>query len=170
MFPGIILTLSAGVLFGVFKGTLFVAVGASLGAGCAFITSRYFARRWVLSKFGEYPHFKALDAAVAREGWKIVGLVRLSPAFPFTPSNFVFGLTQIPLWQFLVSTFICLIPLTALFVYIGYLGGDLAHVSSRPTMPGNLKWMVLAIALPTTAVVTFLVTRMVRRALAEDVQ
>jgi uncharacterized membrane protein YdjX (TVP38/TMEM64 family) len=170
MFPGIILTLSAGVLFGVLKGTIFVAIGATLGAGIAFIASRYFIRKWVLRKFGHYPHFKALDRAVAREGWKIVSLVRLSPAFPFTPSNFIFGLTQIPFWHFLLSTFTCLLPLTSLFVYIGHLAGDLANVTTGPKMPANLKWLVLAIALPATIFVTAFVTRIVRKALATPVQ
>ena len=72
--------------------------------------SRYFARAWVTEKFGHDPRFRAIDTAVEREGWKIVGLIRLSPAFPFIALNFVFGLTKIPFWHFIVITFFALIP------------------------------------------------------------
>jgi uncharacterized membrane protein YdjX (TVP38/TMEM64 family) len=50
-FPGVVLTLGAGILFGVVRGTLYTAIGATLGAGCAFLLSRYFARDWVTEKF-----------------------------------------------------------------------------------------------------------------------
>lgn len=166
-FPGVLLTLGAGILFGVLRGTIMVVLGASLGAACAFLVSRYLARRWVIAKFGHLPHFKAVDEAVAAEGWKIVGLIRLSPAFPFTAMNFIFGLTRIPFWHFFCASAVGLVPLTALFVYIGWLTGDLADLGARPAIPGNFKWIILAFALITTVIVTGLVTKTVRRALKQ---
>jgi uncharacterized membrane protein YdjX (TVP38/TMEM64 family) len=66
-----------------------------LGATLAFLIGRYFARQWVAARLANYPKFKAVDEAVAREGWKIVALTRLSPVFPFSLLNYAFGLTNV---------------------------------------------------------------------------
>lgn len=165
MFPGIILLLSGGVLFGVAKGTLYATTGATIAGLIAFTASRHVARRWVEKRWGKDPRFGALDQAVARDGWKIVGLIRLSPVFPYTPTNLLFGMTQIPLWQFALVTWLGVFPLTILFVYAGTLIGDLAEVTAEPVPGGKMKWVVAGIGLVSTVVVTALVTRIVRRAL-----
>jgi len=81
--PGSIITLGAGVVFGVVQGSLYVFVGASLGATAAFLVGRYLARGWVAQKISGNAKFNAIDAAIGREGLKIVVLLRLSPVFPF---------------------------------------------------------------------------------------
>jgi uncharacterized membrane protein YdjX (TVP38/TMEM64 family) len=71
-FPGVSLTMGAGVLFGIFEGTLYVSIGASLGAAAAFFISRYAAREWVIRRFADNAKFRAIDDAVEKDGWKIV--------------------------------------------------------------------------------------------------
>ena len=95
--PGSILTLGAGVVFGLARGAVIVSISATLGATAAFLVGRYVARDWVAGKIEGNPKFKAkaIDEAVAREGWKIVGLTRLSPVFPFNLLNYAFGLTRV---------------------------------------------------------------------------
>ena len=85
--PGSILTLGAGVIFGVLLGSLLVFVGATIGATAAFLVGRYLARSWVAKKIEGNEKFKAIDTAVGREGFKIVALTRLSPVFPFNLLN-----------------------------------------------------------------------------------
>lgn len=165
-FPGFILTLGAGILFGVVEGTLYVTTGATIGAGCAFLISRYFARDWVLEKFGANEKFRAIDDAVARDGWKVVGLIRLSPAFPFIPLNLLFGLTKVRFSHFLIATWIAMIPVCVMFVYLGTLIGDIAALGSQPMATGKAKWVVSGVGVVTTAIVTVFVTRLARRALA----
>ncbi|MEO0853380.1 MAG: VTT domain-containing protein, partial [Cyanobacteria bacterium J06648_11] len=82
--PGSILTLGAGVVFGVVKGAIFVFIGAMIGATAAFIVGRYVARDWVAKRIAGNDKFQAIDNAIAREGLKIIFLIRLSPAFPFS--------------------------------------------------------------------------------------
>ena len=82
--PGFILTLGAGAVFGVAKGIVTVSVAATLGATAAFLVGRYLARAAVARRLEAHPRLRAIDETVAREGWKIVGLARLSPAFPFS--------------------------------------------------------------------------------------
>ena len=168
-FPGFILTMGAGILFGIAKGTLYVSTGATLGASCAFLISRYLARRWVLHRFARNSKFRAIDDAVANEGWKIVGLTRLSPVFPFIPMNFIFGLTKIPFWQFFFATWFGIIPVCTLFVYLGTLLGDIAALGTQPIAAGKTKWIVSGIGIGTTLVVSLFITRIARKALASRI-
>ena len=71
-----------------------MSISATLGATCAFLVGRYLARGWVARRIEGNAKFKAIDEAVAREGWKIVGLTRLSPVFPFNLLNYAFSLTN----------------------------------------------------------------------------
>ena len=41
LLPGSILTLGAGIVFGVVKGSIVVSMGSTLGATCAFLVGRY---------------------------------------------------------------------------------------------------------------------------------
>ena len=166
-FPGIILSLGAGILFGVFWGTIYTCIGATLGASAAFLLSRYLARDWVLRKFSSHPRFRAIDQAVERDGWKVVGLMRLSPVFPFIPLNFLFGVTSVRLWPFALVTAAGILPATCMFVYLGSLAGDLAALGNEPIATGRSKWILTILGVTSTVVVTILVTRIARRALAE---
>jgi len=164
-FPGFILTMGGGVLFGVVKGTWWVSVGATLGAGCAFLVSRHLARDWIQRKLGQNARFQAIDEAVARDGWKIVGLLRLSPVIPFIPMNFVFGLTKIPFFQFVAITWLSILPMSCMFVYLGSLVGDIAALGTQPVAAGRAKWIVSGIGVAMTIVATIFITRIARRAL-----
>ncbi|MEA2649986.1 MAG: hypothetical protein QOG61_2421, partial [Candidatus Binataceae bacterium] len=104
--PGSIMTIGAGVLFGVIRGSIYVSIGATLGATAAFLVGRYFARDWVAAKLAGNATFSAIDAAVGREGWKIVGLTRLSPVFPFNLLNYAYGLTSVSLRDYLLASWI----------------------------------------------------------------
>ncbi|GGA09921.1 hypothetical protein CYANOKiyG1_22870 [Okeania sp. KiyG1] len=81
--PGSLLTLGAGLLFGPIFGSIYVSISSTIGATCAFLVGRYLARGWVSKQIEGNENFKAIDEAVADEGWKIVGLTRLSPIFSF---------------------------------------------------------------------------------------
>ncbi len=165
-FPGFILTMGGGILFGLLKGTLFVSIGATIGAGAAFLLSRYVARNWVIKKFATDARFRAVDEAVAADGWKIVSLIRLSPVFPFIPMNFVFGLTNIPFWHFFLATWLSILPMTSLFVYLGTLLGDIAALGTQPMAAGKTKWIVSGIGIVTTAITTVFISRIARKALS----
>ncbi len=165
--PGTILTLGGGLLFGVVRGSLIVSVAATLGATCAFLVGRYLAREWVAQKIETNPRFKAIDEAVAREGWKIVGLVRLSPVFPFNLLNYAFGLTKVSLRDYFLASWIGMMPGTVMYVYIGSLAGDLARLGSGERSRSPLEWALYAVGLAATLGVTVYVTRVARKALGK---
>jgi uncharacterized membrane protein YdjX (TVP38/TMEM64 family) len=157
--PGSILTLGAGALFGVIKGTIMVSLSATLGATAAFLVGRYLARDWVARKIERNPKFRAIDKAVAEEGWKIVLLTRLSPVFPFNLLNYAFGLTRIRLRDYVLASWIGTLPGTVLYVYVG----SLAHVGARHTT--TAEWVLRGVGLLATLAVTIVLTRVAKKAL-----
>jgi uncharacterized membrane protein YdjX (TVP38/TMEM64 family) len=167
--PGAILTLGAGVIFGVVKGSVIVSIAATLGATCAFLAGRYLAREWVARKIEGNEKFKAVDEAVAREGWKIVGLVRLSPVFPFNLLNYAFGLTKVSLRDYFFASWIGMFPGTVMYVYIGSLAGDLARLGSEGRGRTPAEWALYVVGLLATVAVTVYVTRTARAALEKKV-
>lgn len=161
--PGSALTLGAGAIFGVLAGSIYVSIAATLGATAAFLIGRYLARDWVARRTEGNPKFKAIDEAVAREGWKIVGLVRLSPVFPFNVLNYAFGVTRVSLRDYFWASWIGMIPGTVMYVYLGSLGRNLAAGRSRTPA----EWVLYAAGLVATVGVTLFVTRLARRALEQ---
>lgn len=168
--PGSILTLGAGVIFGVLWGSIYVSIGATIGAAGAFLVGRYLARGWVEKRIEGNTKFKAIDEAVAREGWKIVGLTRLSPVFPFNLLNYAFGVTQVSFKDYFFPTWIGITPGTVLYVYIGSLAGSLASLGTEGRTRTPAEWAFYALGLVATVVVTLYVTRIARKALAEIFQ
>lgn len=168
--PGSILTLTGGAIFGIVRGTIIVFIGATLGATCAFLVSRYLARGFVVRRLSHMPRFLALDKAIQREGRKIVFLVRLSPAFPYNFMNYALGVTGVHLRDYFIA---CsgMLPVVLLWVYYGRVIGDIAGVFSGKHPPRGVGyWIVLALGLVATAIVTAIITRAARRALSNSME
>jgi uncharacterized membrane protein YdjX (TVP38/TMEM64 family) len=166
LLPAVVLTLGAGAVFGVARAFLAVSVGATLGATAAFLIGRYLARGWVAARVAGSPRLGAIDEAVAREGWRIVLLTRLSPAFPFVLLNYAFGLTRVPLRQYVLASWIGMMPGIALYAYIGSVVGDVAAAVAGDRARSPWEWAVYALGLAATLAVTVYVTRIARGALA----
>lgn len=167
--PGSILTLGAGVVFGVVEGSIYVFIGAMIGAILAFLVGRYLARDWVSQKIEGNDKFRAVDKAVGREGVKIVLLTRLSPVFPFNLLNYGFGVTGVSLKDYIIGS--CgILPGTIMYVYIGSLAGSLATLGgdNQPSDP-VIQWTIRIVGFIATVAVTLYVTKVARRALNEEI-
>ncbi|MBW4643238.1 MAG: TVP38/TMEM64 family protein [Goleter apudmare HA4340-LM2] len=173
LIPGSILTLKAGCLFGVFWGSIYVLVAAIIGATLSFIIGRYLSRDWVSKQMLKHPKFKAIDQAVAKEGWKIVLLTRLSPVFPFNLLNYAFGVTQVSLKDYILGS-IGILPGTVMYVYIGSLAGNLAMINTnnQPSNPQTQIWELVfqIMGCIATVAVTIYVTRIAQKALKQSVE
>lgn len=157
--PGALLTLAAGVAFGL-KGFFTVVIGATIGAGLAFLVGRYFARGWVERQIEGSRVFQAIDKAIEADGWKIVGLVRLSPLVPFNLQNYFFGVTKVGFWAYLVTTFFGIMPGALLYVWIGSLGATAgAGMAEEASLYRTVAYTV---GLAATALVTFIVSKKAR--------
>jgi uncharacterized membrane protein YdjX (TVP38/TMEM64 family) len=168
--PGSILTMAAGAIFGLAKGTVLTFLGATLGSTFSFLVARYLARSAIERKLADRPRFRAIDKAVARQGLKIVFLVRLSPVFPYNLLNYGLGLTRVKLLDYVLACF-GMIPGTFLYVYYGKALGSLAAVAGGVAPErGAGDWILLGVGLVATVAVTAFVTRIARRALREEVE
>jgi uncharacterized membrane protein YdjX (TVP38/TMEM64 family) len=161
--PGSVLTLGAGAVFSVMWGSLYVSIGSTLGATAAFLVGRYLARDAIARKIEGNVRFAAIDKAVAVEGWKIVGLTRLSPVFPFTLLNYAFGLTQVKLSHYVLASWIGMMPGTVMYVYVGSLAKAATGTHTRTIG----EWVLYSVGLLATVVVTGFVTRIAKKALAK---
>ena len=175
--PGSALTLAAGAIFGLWWGTVAVSIGATTGAALSFLIARYAARKKVAAMAAGSPKFSAIDKAIGEEaGWKMVAMLRLSPAVPFTLQNYLYGLTSIRFWPCVAASWLFMLPGTFLYVYLGHLGGQGLSAAAGAGDEGRSvgEWVLLLVGLLATIGVTVYVTRLANRAIqkyaAEDVQ
>ena len=172
LIPGSLLTLGSGVLFGLVWGSVYVFFAATLGATLAFWLGRTVARDWVSNKISAYPKFAAIDKAVAKEGFKIVFLTRLSPLFPFNLLNYAFGITQVSLKDYVLGS-VGMIPGTILYVYIGSLIGSVAQIGMKGAtldpQTQKLQWIAKIIGFIATIAVTVYITRIAKKALNDSI-
>lgn len=167
--PGSLLTLAAGAVFGLVKGTIYTLIGATLGSSAAFLVARYGARKAIERRIAGNAKFAAVDRAVGREGFKIVALLRLSPLFPFNLLNYALGLTKVSFLSYLAAS-IAMLPGTLLYVYYGKAAGSLAALAGgAKTEKGPESWILLGVGLLATIAVTTYVTRLAGKALRQEI-
>ncbi len=163
--PGSLLTLAGGAVFGLAKGSLWVFVGASLGAISSFLIARYLARAAIEKRMAGNKRFAAIDRAVGKAGRKIVFLLRLSPVFPFVLLNYGLGLTRVRLVDYVVAC-LGMIPGTLLYTYYGRVLGEVAVLAGGAAPERDTAyWITLAVGLVATLAVTTVVTRIAAKAL-----
>lgn len=141
--PGSVLTITGGALFGPVWGTFYSLTGATLGATLAFLVARYLASDWVARKAGG--RLKQLIEGVETESWRFIAFVRLVPLFPFNFLNYALGLTRIKLSHFIVTSYICMLPGSIAFTYLGYAGREAAAGSAGSIQNGLLALGLLAL-------------------------
>lgn len=163
LIPGSALGLGAGALFGVVRGSLLVSLASTLGATCAFLLGRYLARDWVAKKLASRDAFTSMDHAVAKEGWRIVFLARLSPVLPFTLLNYAFGLTRVSLRDYVFASWIGMMPGTVMYVYLGSIARS--GLGGQERTPA--QWLLYGAGLVATVAVVVVITRIARRALGK---
>ena len=125
LLPGGILTLTAGGVFGIVKGSAIVFLGTNVGAVLAFLVARHFFHGFAERKLNEHPRLKRIESAVNREGWKAVMLIRLCPIFPFRLTNYALGASHLKLRDFCVGSLIGTLPSTIAYVTLGTLNAQI---------------------------------------------
>lgn len=171
MLPGSVLTLGAGALAAVLWpqsnllavaiGTAAVSIGSTCGATTAFVLGRSLFRESIAAKMSGNRNFAALDHAIGSNGLKMVFLVRLSPAFPFNLLNYALGLTKVSLRDYVLASWIGMLPGTVMYVYLGTIFG----LAAKKESAGAGGTVLFAVGLLATITLVVYVTRIARRAL-----
>ncbi len=167
--PGSALTLAAGALFGRLIGTVVVSLASTTGAMLAFLIGRYLARERVVRSIRHHPRLAAVEKAVSDGGWKIVALLRLSPAVPFNLQNYLYGVTGIRLGPYVLTSWLAMLPGTFLYVYLGAIGRESVQAAGGPRRRGAAEWTLLIVGLLATLALTVYVARQARCALRQRI-
>ncbi len=163
------LTIAGGFFFGPVWGTVIVSLVSTTAAALAFLISRYLARGFIEKRIEGNEKFAAVDRAVGREGWKIVGLTRLSPLFPFVFLNYAYGLTKVKFPHYVLASWLTMLPGTIVYVWIGSLAKNLTTIAAGGGAGSTPKLILSIIGIAATFAVTAYVTKLARKALNEKV-
>lgn len=169
LIPASLLTVAAGYLFGPVEGTILVSVASTLGATASFLVGRYIARPAVTRAVRKVPEngrkFDAIDAAITKDGVKIVALLRLSPIVPYTLLNYALSITSIPLPQYVLASWAGMLPGTVAYVALGGVG------KAASGSGYSIQQIVLySIGVAATLGASVLLSRAAKRALDEEIQ
>ncbi len=161
------LTIGSGYLFGVAAGLALVSLGGLTGSVGAFLVGRYIGRAVVRRRIEAMPRFRALDRAVEERGFTVALLSRLSMILPFNVLNFAFGVTAIPVRDYVAATWLGMLPVISLYVFIGAGARNLDALLGETAAAGAFGPWVLAFATCTLAGVVIVVGRTAGRYLDE---
>ena len=171
LLPGSVLTAGAGFAYGPAVGLLVVSPASVLASTAAFLLGRTLARGWVARRIARDPRFAAVDRAIGQSGFRVVLLLRLSPIFPYSLTNYALGLTRVRLRDFVLASWIGMLPGTLLFVYLGSLVTTASQVAKGAAVSaGPWRQVVYWAGLAATVLVVVVVTRIARRGLREAME
>ena len=142
-FPGAVLTLAGGAIFGTLWGTLYSPTGATVGAALSFLVARYLA--YDLASTRLHAKLPKLMKGIDSEGWKFVALMRLAPIVPFNALNYALGLTGIKFPHYVISSFIFMFPGAVAYSYLGHVGREAAAGRSGIVRAGLIAIGVLSV-------------------------
>eukprot|EP01018_Ginkgo_biloba_P027012 Gb_21365 [translate_table: standard] len=163
--PASILTVGGGYLFGLPIGFIADSIGSTVGATAAFLVGKTIGRSYVVSKLKDYPQFRAVAIAIQRSGFKIVLLLRLVPLLPFNMLNYLLSVTPVNIWEYMLASWIGMMPVTLAFVYVGTTIKDLSDITHSWREISTTRWILLTIGLVASVVLMILVTKVARKSL-----
>ncbi|XP_040996046.1 TVP38/TMEM64 family membrane protein slr0305-like isoform X1 [Juglans microcarpa x Juglans regia] len=163
--PASVLTLGGGFLFGLPVGFVADSIGATVGAGAAFILGRTIGKSFVVSKLKDYPRFQSVGIAIHRSGFKIVFLLRLVPLLPFSMLNYLLSVTPVSLGEYMLASWLGMMPITLTLVYVGTTLKDLSDVTHGWNEFSKTRWAFVILGLSVSAVLIICVTKVAKAAL-----
>jgi len=163
--PATPLTLGAGFIYGAFWGPIVAFIGSTAGSVCAFLVGRHLVRGPLERRLEGDPRFHAIDRAIAGRGIQIVGLVRLSPLFPYNITSYVFGATRVRLRDYVVGGTTVLPIITV----IAGVGATLTSAADWSASSGQGAWtpVLQVVGLLATVWVVVYMTRAARAELVK---
>ena len=147
--PGSVLAITAGLVYGLWGVPLALAAATS-GATISFFVARYLAHTPVQALTTQNTLWRAIEQSVSDGGWRVVGLLRVSPLIPFNLLNYFFGITRIRFQHYLPGTLIGITPGTTVNVFLASAGeaitlGGLSHpLSAGILILGTLVTIAVA--------------------------
>lgn len=163
--PAFFLTVAAGAMFGVWRGSVIVFIGAALGASAVYAVITPLARSTWMARLLRNPRIAAVRDVIVGEGLWMMFLLRLSPLIPYTPLNYALALSGVRYTDFLLAL-LGMIPAIIMYTYYGKVVGDVAALAAGVSPPRGPEYYVLLVAgLVAIVISTTMITRAARRAI-----
>jgi uncharacterized membrane protein YdjX (TVP38/TMEM64 family) len=162
--PAFFLTVAAGAMFGVWRGSLVVFIGASLGASAVYVLGVPMSRSRLMARLTRDRRVAAVRDAVRGEGAWVMFLLRLSPLVPYNILNYALALSGARYRDFAIAL-LGMIPAIIMYTYYGKVVGDVAALAAGVAPPrGPEYYALLVVGLIAIIVSTTMITRAARRA------
>lgn len=128
-------TLIGGFLFGVFPGVAFNVMGATLGATCLFLAARWGLGGWLSSKMDTSAgRIRQIKHGIDENQWSMLFVIRWLPIVPFFVANLLPAFMGVPLYRFVISTGVGIIPGTLIYTWIGSGLGAVIDRGEKPNL------------------------------------
>ncbi len=163
--PAFFLTVAAGAMFGVWRGSVIVFIAASLGASVVYVLGSRLAKLAWVQRVTRDPRVAAVQAAIRGESFWIMFLLRLSPLVPYNILNYALALSGVRYVDFFIAL-LGMIPAIIMYTYYGKVVGDVAALAAGVSPPrGPEYYALLAVGLIAIIASTTMITRAARRAM-----
>jgi uncharacterized membrane protein YdjX (TVP38/TMEM64 family) len=157
--PASLAGIAAGAVYGAALGFGLAAASTMAGALVTLAISRSLARQWVERFMRQRPRLQDLDRMLARDGARIVCLLRLSPVMPFAATSYALGLSSVSVRDYVLGTCASL-PALLGYVFLG----RIAAAGLASGKAGWLHWGMLAVGAVATVGLTFRIGQLLSRA------
>jgi uncharacterized membrane protein YdjX (TVP38/TMEM64 family) len=166
MAPAFILTFAAGAVWGLWRGSLLVYLGAVLGASAVHVLASPLSRSRLMRWLDRHRRVAAVRRAVLGQGVWVMFLLRLSPLIPFVQLNYALVLSGVRYRDYIIAT-VGMWPTIIMYVYYGKVVGDVAALAAGVAPPrGPEYYALLVIGLITTIIATTMIARAAKKAMA----
>jgi uncharacterized membrane protein YdjX (TVP38/TMEM64 family) len=165
MAPAYVLTFAAGAVWGLWRGSIVVYIGAVFGASAVYFLAARLVRTRVITWIDREPRLAVVRRAVAEQGVWLMFLLRLSPLVPFVQLNYVLVLSGVRYRDYLIAT-LGMWPTIVMYVYYGKVAGDVAALAAGIAPPrGPEYYVMLVVGLVATIVASTMITRAAKKAM-----
>ncbi|PRY93529.1 putative membrane protein YdjX (TVP38/TMEM64 family) [Hasllibacter halocynthiae] len=130
-----VMTLAGGFLFGILPGALFNVLAATTGATGIFLAARLGLGDRLAARMNASEGIAGrIKAGIDANQWETLFLVRLVPAVPFFVANVLPALFGVPLWRYVVTTFLGIVPGTVVLTSVGAGLGEVFAKGETPDL------------------------------------
>lgn len=116
-FPTSILSLAAGIAYGVWPGVLYILLGATAAGATGYLMARFFGDS--ILKFHSFKWSEQVFEKVENRSFLYVFVLRLIPIVGFDILSYISGIARVKFWPFVAATALGIIPGTFAYAFLG---------------------------------------------------
>jgi uncharacterized membrane protein YdjX (TVP38/TMEM64 family) len=166
--PAFVLTVAAGAIFGLWRGTLIVYFGSLLGSITVYAMAAPLAHGRIMRRLARDARLSAIRRAVVGDALWVMFLLRLSPLVPYVLLNYALALSGVRFKDFVVAS-VGMLPAIVMYAYYGKIVGDVAKLAAGVSPPRGVEyWTLVGIGLVATIWATHVIARAARRAIDQQ--